>query len=250
MTKIEEYQSIGTRPIRPDGIEKVTGRAKFGADEMLPGMLYGRVLRSPHAHARILSVDTSEAEQVPGVMAVVTGNDFENTRTGSPALQSFAENIMASSKVLYHGHAVAAVAAQSNAAAEAGLEAIKVTYEPLESVMDAVAAMQDDAPVLHESMFTQGLETQPAKPSNISRKQTITKGNIDEGFSEADHVIERRFVTPMVHQGYIEPHACTANFQEKRKGNPLVQYAGTLLTCGNSTSSHVGNGCRRSQSNC
>ncbi len=217
MSEAIGYQYIGTRPIRPDGIEKVTGRAKFGADEILPGMLWGKVLRSPHAHAKVRSIDISQAERIPGVLAVVTSEDFPNTRTGSPGLKRFAENIIAGDKVLYHGHAVAAVAALSSAAADEGLNAIKVDYEPLESVLDAVSAMRDDAPVLHEDMFTSGLETQPSKPSNVSRKQTISRGEIQKGFESADHVVERTFITPMVHQGYIEPHACTGNYQENGK---------------------------------
>ncbi len=217
MSEAVDYQYIGTRPVRPDGIEKVTGRAKFGADEILPGMLHGKVVRSPHAHARVLSVDTSEAEQIPGVLAVVTSADFEHTRTGSPGLKRFAENLIAGEKVLYHGHAVAAVAALSTTAAQAGVDAIKVEYEPLESVMDALSAMRDDAPILHDDMFTAGLDTEPTKPSNISRKQTIAKGDIEKGFQDAEYVIKRVFTTPMVHQGYIEPHACTANFQENGK---------------------------------
>ncbi len=217
MSEAIDYRYIGTRPVRPDGIEKVTGRAKFGADEILPGMLHGKVLRSPHAHARIKAIDTSAAEQVPGVLAVITSDDFPNTKTGSPALKRFAENIIAGDKVLYHGHAVAAVAAQSSAAAEAGVNAIEVQYEVLDAVTDALEAMEADAPILHDDMFTQGLESTPTKPSNVSRKQTISKGNVEKGFTEADQIVERTFITPMVHQGYIEPHACTGNFQENGK---------------------------------
>ena len=205
---------IGTRPIRPDGVEKVTGRANFGADQQLPGMLYGKVVRSPHAHARIRSIDTSRAEEMPGVLAVITAADFPDRARFSAGRLGFNENLMASAKVLYHGHAVAAVAATSNQAAEAAAAAVAVDYEALESVTDALAAMQPDAPVLHDDMFTDGLPKKPAKPSNLVKKQVISKGNVEAAFRKADEIVERTFVTPMVHQGYIEPHACVGSCNE------------------------------------
>lgn len=217
MAEALDYQYIGTRPIRPDGIEKVTGRAKFGADEMLPGMLVGKVLRSKHAHAKILSIDTSAATTIPGVEAVVTGSDFPERAPGR-GRGSFSENILAGEKVLYHGHAIAAVAATSHIAADAALEAIQVEYEVLQPVTDPVAAMQDDAPLLNEKQFTRSPTQQADKPSNVSA-HTITadRGDVEAGFAEADVVVERTFKTPMVHQGYIEPHACTANYTETGK---------------------------------
>ena len=133
MSEAIDFKAIGTRPIRPDGVEKVTGRAKFGADEVLPGMLVGKVLRSPHAHAKIRSIDTSKAEQLAGVHAVVTARDFPDRSTASPGMKRFADNIIAEQKVLYHGHAVAAVAADSNAAASAAVDLIDVEYEVLET---------------------------------------------------------------------------------------------------------------------
>lgn len=215
MAEALDFEYIGTRPIRPDGIEKVTGRAKFGADEVLPGMLHGRVLRSPHAHANIRSIDTSEAAAVPGVLGVVTAADFPDRDGGSPAMRRFADNIIADNKVLYHGHAVAAVAALSDSAAEVALNKIKVDYEVLPPVIDALAAMEDDAPLLHDDLTTRGGDD--SKPSNVAAKSITSKGDIEKGFAEADHVVERTFRTPMVHQGYIEPHACTANFTETGK---------------------------------
>ena len=205
---------IGTRPIRPDGVEKVTGKANFGADQHLPGMLYGKVVRSPHAHARIRAIDTSRAEHMPGVLAVITAADFPDRAKFSAGRLRFNENLMASAKVLYHGHAVAAVAATSNQAAEAAAAAVTVSYEVLESVTDAQAAMQPDAPVLHDDLFTDGLSEKPAKPSNIVKKQVISKGDVEAAFAKADEIVERTFVTPMVHQGYIEPHACVGSFNE------------------------------------
>ena len=215
MAEALDFEYIGTRPIRPDGIEKVTGRAKFGADEVLPGMLHGRVLRSPHAHANIRSIDTSEAEAIPGVLGVVTAADFPDRDGASPAMRRFADNIIAENKVLYHGHAVAAVAALSDSAAEVALNKIKVDYEVLPPVVDALSAMEDGAPLLHEDLTTRGGDD--SKPSNVAAKSITSKGDVEKGFTEADHVIERTFRTPMVHQGYIEPHACTANFTETGK---------------------------------
>ena len=214
MSVAAELKYIGTRPIRPDGVEKVTGKANFGADQHLPGMLYGKVVRSPHAHARIRAIDTSRAEHMPGVLAVITAADFPDRAKFSAGRLRFNENLMASAKVLYHGHAVAAVAATSNQAAEAAAAAVTVSYEVLESVTDAQAAMQPDAPVLHDDLFTDGLSEKPAKPSNIVKKQVISKGDVEAAFAKADEVVERTFVTPMVHQGYIEPHACVGSFNE------------------------------------
>ena len=215
MAEAIDYAYIGTRPIRPDGIEKVTGRAKFGADEVLPGMLLGRVLRSPHAHAKIISIDTSKAAGLPGVLSVITAKDFPDRTAGSPAMRRFADNIIADHKVLYHGQAVAAVAALSEQAAQAALDAIEVEYEVLTPVVDALGAMRDDAPLLHDDLTTRGGDD--SKPSNIAARSVTNKGDVEQGFAEADHVIERTFTTPMVHQGYIEPHACTANFTETGK---------------------------------
>ena len=206
-----EFKYIGTRPVRPDGLEKVTA-ANFGADHALPGMLYGKVVRSPRAHAHVRSIDTSVAEAMPGVLAVVTAADFPDRSSFSWRRKGFNDNLMASDKVLYHGHAVAAVAATSSAEAQAAAEAVAVDYEVLDAVTDALEAMREDAPVLHDDLFTEGLPRTPTKPSNLVKKQVIAKGDAQAAFAAADVVVERTFVTPMVHQGYIEPHACVANF--------------------------------------
>lgn len=217
MAEAVDYQYIGSRPVRPDGIEKVTGRAKFGADEILPGMLVGKVLRSPHAHARILSIDTSAAESIPGVYGVVTGGDFPERQPGR-GRGSFSENIIAGEKALYHGHAIAAVAASSNSIADAAIDAIQVEYEVLEPVTDALSAMADSAPILNEKQFTRSPNGPSSQPSNIAAHTvTADRGDVEKGFAEADVVVERTFRTPMVHQGYIEPHACTANYTETGK---------------------------------
>ena len=214
MSAVAGLKYIGTRPVRPDGLEKVTGRANFGADHALPGMLCGKVVRSPHAHARIRSMDTGVAEGMPGVLAVITAADFPDRSKMSWRRKGFNDNLVASDKVLYHGHAVAAVAATSNQAAEAAAAAVVVDYEVLDSVTDALAAIAPDAPILHDDLFTEGLPETPDKPSNLVKKQVISKGDAQAAFANADHIVERTFITPMVHQGYIEPHACVGNFNE------------------------------------
>jgi CO/xanthine dehydrogenase Mo-binding subunit len=213
-----DLKVVGTRPIRPDGVDKVTGRANFGADMVMPGMLWGKIKRSPHAHARILSIDTDKAMALPGVKAVTTRADFPDITPArafigaAPAnLRDLSRNCMAIGKALYEGHAVAAVAATSPAIAEQALDLIEVEYEVLPHVMDVEAAMAPDAPVLHDDIFTAGVDPKPTKPSNISKIVRFTKGDVEAGFREADVVIERRYTTKPVHQAYIEPHACVVS---------------------------------------
>ena len=214
----ESLKVVGTRPIRPDGVDKVTGRANFGADMKLPGMLWGKIKRSPHAHARIVSINTDKAAALPGVKAVTTRADFPdippNKRTIGAMphnLWDLSRNCMAKGKALYEGHAVAAVAAVSPAIAEQALDLIEVEYEVLPHVMEVEAAMAEDAPVLHDDIFTAGVEPKPAKPSNVSKMVRFAKGDVEAGFAEADVVIERRYTTKPVHQAYIEPHACVVS---------------------------------------
>jgi CO/xanthine dehydrogenase Mo-binding subunit len=212
---------VGTRPIRPDGADKVTGRANFGADFNMPGQLVGRILRSPHAHARIVSIDTSKAKALAGVKAVVTAADFPDLKSeileGGEAASNMRDlslNVMARDKALYDGHAVAAVAAVSADIAEEALARIKVTYEVLPHVIDVEAAMAADAPVLHDDMFTEGLEARPAAASNVARRHRNVRGDVAQAFAAADVVVEGRYTTKATHQGYIEPHACVAAWAE------------------------------------
>ena len=212
---------VGTRPLRPDGVDKVTGRAKFGADIHLPNMLIGKVLRSPHAHARIRSIDTSKARALHGVKAVITAADFTDLPSEFiPAgemmvnYRDMTRNILAREKALYEGHAVAAVAATTEAIAAQALKLIEVDYEVLPHVMDVAQAMEPDAPLLHENMYTIGVEPKPAKPSNIAKRVEFSLGDIAAGFAQADVIVEREFTTKPVHQGYIEPHACLASVSE------------------------------------
>src|SRR5512134_3356684 len=212
---------VGTRPIRPDGVDKVTGRARFGADFNLPGQLVGRVLRSPHPHARIVKIDTSKAEALPGVKAVITRDDFpdqpsEFIPAGEMMMnyKDVVRNVMAREKALYEGHPVAAVAATSTAVARRALNLIDVTYEVLPHVIDVEEAMRPDAPVLHDDLFTAGVEPKPDRPSNIAKRIEITLGDVEAGFAKADVIVEREFKTAPVHQGYIEPHAALASVSE------------------------------------
>ncbi|MFZ9405509.1 MAG: xanthine dehydrogenase family protein molybdopterin-binding subunit [Burkholderiaceae bacterium] len=209
---------VGQRPVRPDGADKVQGRANFGADLHLPGMLTGRVLRSPHAHARILSIDVSAARALPGVKALVTAADFpelgnESVEAGEGAatLRDLSHNCMARGKVLYVGHALAAVAATTPEIAARALELIEVKYEVLPHVIEVEAAMAPDAPLLHEDLYTKGETPKPAAPSNIAEKVVIGKGDVPAALASAEVVIQGRYTTEPVHQGYLEPHACVAS---------------------------------------
>jgi CO/xanthine dehydrogenase Mo-binding subunit len=211
------FSQIGTRPPRPDGVDKVTGKARYGADYTLPGMVWGMVLRSPHAHARIRGIDASAALALPGVLAVVTAADFvaepdSEVAAGEAEVESadLSRNVMAREKALYHGHAVAAVAATTQRVAAAALELIRVDYEELGAVLDLDSAMAPGAPLLHEDLFTSGVDPVPQRASNVAACATFESGDLAAGFAQADAVVERTYSCPMAHQGYIEPHACLA----------------------------------------
>ncbi len=213
------YKWVGTRSIRPDGLDKVTGRALFGADRHLPGMLIGVVLRSPHAHATIRSIDITEARAMPGVKAVITAADFpeissEEGTAGESAVdyRDLSRNVMARDKVLYVGHPVAAVAATSRKAAAAAAGAIVVEYEIHPHVLDVDQAMAPGAPILHPDLVTKGAE--PTGPTNVAKRTVIERGDVASAFDRADIVVEHEFTTRQVHQGYIEPHAVVAETDE------------------------------------
>ncbi|MEC9366173.1 MAG: xanthine dehydrogenase family protein molybdopterin-binding subunit, partial [Chloroflexota bacterium] len=212
-----DYKVLGTRPVRHDGADKVTGRAIYGADFDASGLLHGKILRSPHAHAKILSIDTSKAEALDGVKAVTTAKDFPQTGDKSiemgedtTKLKWLRDNIMASDKVLYAGHAIAGVAATNPHIAEEALALIEVKYEVLDSVMTTQQSMAEGAPLLHESLTTQELGEDSGIVSNIADHFQHSKGDVKKGFEEADVIVEREYNTAMVHQGYIEPHNGTA----------------------------------------
>ncbi len=173
MSEERKYRWVGTRPIRHDGVDKVTGRANFGADFSLPGMLHGSVLRSPHAHARIVSIDVKAALALDGVKAVITSADLpeitpDQAGNGPTDFRDLSRNVLARDKVLYDGHPVAALAATSPRTATDALERIGVEYEVLPHVLSVEDAMAPGAPILHEDMFTSGIEPRPETPSNLA----------------------------------------------------------------------------------
>lgn len=211
-----EYAVIGTRPIRHDGYEKVTGRAMFGADVSVPGLVWGEVLRSPHTHARIIHIDTSKAEQAPGVFSVVTRADFPSLASiekshGSAAvgINRLSNNLLAKDRVLYRGHGIAAVAAVDRNTATEATKLIDVVYEELPSVSNVDQAMRPDAPILHESLVGDHLGESVCS-TNVAHHFRHEFGDLEQGFAESDLIIENTFTLQMVHQGYIEPHNATA----------------------------------------
>ncbi|MCI0441246.1 MAG: xanthine dehydrogenase family protein molybdopterin-binding subunit [Chloroflexi bacterium] len=235
--QIKPYRVIGQQTPKVDAVEKVTGRAQFGADVKLPRMLVGKVLRSPHAHALIRRIDTSRAEALPGVMAVVTGKDFPAIAPGddgpfgkiSAREYFFSKEFMARDRALFHGHAVAAVAAVSASIAEEAMRLIEVEYEPLPHVLDPIEAMIPDTILLHDDLYTRSREGTSEAPSNVAEHLEYARGDIEQGFAEADVVVERSFRTQSVHQGYIEPDAETA----------YVQPDGSVVVWANTQAAHV-----------
>ena len=208
-----DLKVVGTNPVKHDGLDKVTGRAKFGADAFLPGMLVGKILRSPHAHAIIKSIDTSKAEALPGVKAVVTRDDFPEKAAGSGP-GDMTRNVMAREKALYDGHPVAAIAATSERVAKKALKLIEVEYEILPHVIDPVEAMKPGAPILHDYIRTKGAVENEDAQTNVTERMVTQLGDADAGFEDADIIVERSFDSAPMHQGYIEPQACIADYSE------------------------------------
>ncbi len=223
------YRVVGTRPVRHDGPDKVMGRARYAADIHLPGMLHGKILRSPYAHARIRGIDASRALALPGVHAVVTGADFpevsaemKDQEEGAAVNYGFySRNVMAREKALYRGHAVAAIVADSPHLAEEALALIDVDWEVLPAVLNADEAMAPGAPLVHERLVTLDnpalrsggwAEADAGDGSNVSNHFQFSLGDIEAGFAEADEIVEREYHTKAVHQGYIEPHSATARW--------------------------------------
>lgn len=216
----QEFKVVGTRVNRPDGVDKVTGRAKFGADTFAPGQLVGLMLRSPHAHAKIKKIDTSRAEKLKGVKAVLTAADLPDLTGDDSGNFDILENCMARDRALYHGHAVAAVAAIDAPTAKKALKLIKVTYEKLPHVTDVDKAMEPDAPIV------QPRNLQDGKASNISGRYEFGHGDIEAGFADADVIVEKSYKTEQTHQGYIEPHACLASVSPDGTGELWVTTQG------------------------
>lgn len=219
------YTVLGKRPVRHDGADKVTGKAIYTGDIQLPNMAHAKLIRSPHPHAKIQAIDASAALKLPGVLAVVTAEDFPNLKdkstvmgeAGTVNLLHLASNCLAHGKVLYKGHAVAAIAATSPHVAEEAARLVKVVYEPLPSVTWVLDSMKDGAPLLHEDLHTDEMGKKAEKPSNTAVHLQFVKGDPAKGFQEADVVVEREFRTATVHQGYIEPHLCVASWNEDNR---------------------------------
>ena len=197
----------GNSPGTPRWARQSNWSRSFCAILILPRMLTGQVLRSPYAHARIVSIDTTSAEAMPGVEAVITAKDFP-----VPGRQDFvSRNLMARDKVLYEGQVLAAVAARTRRQAKEAVEKIVVEYEQLPPVLNIDEAMAENAPLLHDDLITEGADPMPTKASNVSKRTLHERGDLAVGFAQADLVIEREFSTKVVHQGYIEPHAAVAD---------------------------------------
>ena len=208
--------AIGKSIVRGEGPDKVSGKAIYAADISQPGMLWGRVLRSPYPYARIVSIDKSQAEALPGVHAVVTGQDIPDTKIGRRMVDM---PILARDVVRFVGEKVAAVAADDKDAADEALLLIDVVYEELTPVYDAEEAMGVDAPDLHPDMESyQGFPQPPSGIKNAFAHITWEKGDIKRGFKESDLIFEHTFNAQLMHQAYIEPHACLVSADPAGKG--------------------------------
>ena len=200
-----DYVNIGKRLPRVDGVIKATGEAKYAADLSLPGMLHGKILRSPHPHARIVRIDTSRAVALARVWAVVTGADTLGFKAGGIATEGD-EPYLALDKVRFIGDEVAAVAAADEETAEHALELIEVEYEILPAILDPVAAMADGSPLVHENV-----------PRNLSFETNLSYGDVDKALAACDYVREDRFQTAAIRHGFLEPHAALANWDSSGK---------------------------------
>jgi CO/xanthine dehydrogenase Mo-binding subunit len=196
--------TIGSRVPSIDAVEKVTGRLQFGSDFRLPGMLYGKILRSPFPHARIVSIDASRARKLPGVRVVITGWDYEFPSYSVVGGRNADERLLAREKVRYIGDEVAAVAAVDESTADRALETIAVEYRELPALFDPEEAMREGAILVHENVTR-----------NIARVIRIRHGEVTKALNESDAVVEETFRTPLVHQAYLEPHAAVAQWDSQ-----------------------------------
>ena len=210
-----ELSVVGKRVPRVDAREKVTGEAIYAADIKLSNMLYGKILRSTHSHARIVKVDTTEALRLPGVKAVVTSKDLHSDSRYGGFLKD--QQPFAVDKVRYIGEPIAAVAATAEEIADKALDLIKVQYEKLPAVFDPEEAMKADAPIIHESLDSYVGVWNMIKKGNVCTHVKLNRGDVEKGFKEADLVFEDRFTTQIVHNVYIEPHAAVATVDHSGK---------------------------------
>ena len=222
MKTTRDVKGVGISIPRPDGPEKVTGRVQYVADIQAKGLLHAKLLRSPHAHAKIVSIDTSAAKALPGVRAVLTAKDIPHLKKKAPTR---AHAVLAIDRVVFMGQPVAAVAADEPAIAEEALDLIKVEYQVLAASIDPLKAMLPGAPpvadagteadtseaLAHSAVAIAKSDT-PAKAVNISQQARLQRGDPAKGFAESDHILEKTYRVPMVHQGYLEPHAVLAEW--------------------------------------
>lgn len=210
---MSEYRVVGKSTIRKDALEKVTGAAIFGADVNLPRQLYAAICRSPWAHAKIISIDISEAELVSGVQVILTGKDFPKNYGQFISDQP----VIAVDRVRYEGEPVAAVAAETLDAALEAVRKIKVEYEPLKPILDPFEAIEEGAPLLHEDWYQYEMnhEAAPTKRSNICDSFRLRRGDIEKGFAEADVIIEKKYNTKGIQHTTIETHCATAQYNER-----------------------------------
>ncbi len=222
MKTTRDVKGVGISIPRPDGPEKVTGRVQYVADIQAKGLLHAKLLRSPHAHAKIVSIDTAAARALPGVRAVITAKDIPHLKKKAPTR---AHAVLAIDRVVFMGQPVAAVAADEPSIAEEALDLIKVEYQVLAASIDPLKAMQPGAPpvadagteadtseALAHSAVAIAQSEAPAKAVNISQQARLQRGDPAKGFAEADHILEKTYRVPMVHQGYLEPHAVLAEW--------------------------------------
>ena len=199
--------AIGSRMVRGDAVEKVTGRAVYAEDIQLPRMIHGVLVRSPHPHAKILSIDTTEALKLPGVKAVVTGHDIE---MGYFGYEVHDLKVFALEKVRYVGEPVAAVAATTADIAREAASKVKVVYQELPAVFDPEEALSENAPLLHDDVNDYEFDWESERSGNLCYKLELSEGDVDKGFEESDQIIEGTYETPEAHPGSIEPHSSTA----------------------------------------
>ena len=219
---------IGENAARVDGPAKVTGAAQYTGDLEFPGLTHVKVLRSPHPHARLVSVDASAAAALPGVTAVLTGADLPPDRSHfGPVVKD--QPIVAVDRVRYAGEVVAAVAAEESDIAEEAVDLIQVEYEPLMAVFDPVEAMERGAPILHETRVQSQSRLDKGHyhyedRANVLTSYSVGRGDIDEGFATSDLVFEDVYTTPKIQHGHIEPHVVTAFWDAAGK---LTVYSAT-----------------------
>ena len=223
MKTTREIKGVGVAIPRPDGPEKVTGQVQYVADIKPKGMLHAKLLRSPHAHAKIVKIDTTRAKALPGVRAIVTARDIPELKRKAPTR---AHAVLAIDRVVFVGQPIAAVAADELAIAEEACDLIDVQYEVLPAAVDPLKAMQVGAPpvadagteadtseaLAHSGVAVAKTEAAPTKAVNISQQAKLGRGDVAKAFAESDVIVEKTYRVPMVHQGYLEPHAVLAQW--------------------------------------